>query len=124
MTNVEKILIQFLVTFIIVFVIYYLFILLKCKKEKDYVPIEVNIILMKHRIDIKKINLYKMSKIVTIATSLILAMAITFITNLFENMILSMFLGTIISVIVAFIVYEIIGKIYERRSKKEKKTKK
>lgn len=123
MTDVEKILIQFFVVFFFIFLIYYLFVLRKCKKEKKYVPPEVSIILIKYKIDSKKINLQQMNKIVVFVTSLILAFAITVSIVLFDNKIVSLFLGTTASVLIAIIAYSIIGRIYKKQSDKEKKKK-
>ena len=118
-----KILIQFVLTLIIIYTIYYFYTIRKCKKNKSYAPAEVNLILMRHKIDTKKINLYGMIKLVSFVTSFILSLAITLITTLFNNTVLSLLFGTLVSVLVAIIIYNIIGNIYEKKSKKVVKKK-
>ena len=121
--NIWLILIQFLITFIIIYLIYYFFVIRKCKKTLKYAPVEVNLILTRYNIDVKKINLYGMIKVVSFVTSLILSVTITLITAFFDSTIISIIFGTLISVLVAIIVYNIIGRIYEKKSKKVVKKK-
>lgn len=117
----EKVLLQFIIVFLIIFLIYYFFVIRKCKGNNGYAPVEVNIILSRYNIDIKKIDLYKMIKQVSLVTTFILSIAITIITNLFDNIIISILFATLLSVIIAFILYGFIGKHYEKKSKTSKK---
>lgn len=118
-----KVLIQFIITFIVIYLVYYFYVISKCKKKKNYAPVEVNLILMRHNINVKKINLYGMIKLVSLITSFVIAVAVTLITTLFENNILSIILGTLLSLVVAMIFYDIIGNIYAKKSKKVVKKK-
>ena len=111
-----KIVIEFILVFIIIFSIYYFFTIRKCKKNKKYVPVEVNIILMKYKIDLDIINRYSFIKLVGMVTVLILSLIITFVIEFIDNTILALLLGTIVSLLLAFIFYSIIGKYYEKKS--------
>ena len=112
----KKILIEFLITFVIIYIIYYFFIIKKCKKNKEYVPAEVNLILIIHKIDYHKIELYKMIKIVSLVTVFILSVIITLISNLFDNTVIALIFGTLLSIVVAFIFYNLIGSYFKRKS--------
>ena len=91
-----KVLIEFLISFILIYLFYYLFIIKKCKKNKKIIPAEVSIILSLHKIDVKKINLYQMIKVVSIVTTFILSLIITTIGVFFDS--------TIIVLIFRFII--------------------
>ncbi len=122
-----KLSIEFLVIFIILYIIYYLFFIRKCKKNRDYVPTEVNLILIIHKIDAKKINLYEMVKVVSFVTVLVLSLVITIVSESFNSSVLSILIGSVFTIIIALISYRIIGNHYKRISetnKKENKSKK
>ncbi len=114
--NLEKFLIEFVITFIIIYLIYYFFIIRKCKKNKKYVPVEVNLILVLHKIDYKKIDLYKMVKLVSFVSTIIISLIITLISNFFDNTIIILIFGTLISVLIAIISYNIIGNYFKKKS--------
>lgn len=122
--NITKVLIEFLVTFIVIYLFYYFFIIRKCKKNKNIVPAEVNLILSIYKIDVKKINVYEMIKVVSLVTTMILALIITIISEFFDSTIILLFFGTVISVLIAIIIYRIIGRYYEKQSLSDKNKKK
>ena len=117
--NWYKIVIEFLIIFGIISILYYLIVIKKCKKNNQYVPAEVNLILLLHKIDVKKINLYQMIKVVCLSTSLILSLIITVISELYNNTIISLIFGTLLSIAVALIIYRIIINYYENISRKK-----
>ena len=120
--NITKVLLELLITFIIVYLFYYIFIIRKCKKNKKVIPIEVSFILSIYDIDINRINLLEMIKVVSLATTIILSIIITIISEFFDNTIILLVFGAVISVLVAIIIYRMIGKHYEKESmKKDKK---
>ena len=116
--NIVRVLIEFLITFIVIYLFYYFFIIRKCKKNKKIVPVEVNLILLIYKIDIKKINLYQMIKIVSLATTLVISIIITIISKFFNSTIILLLFGSLISVLVAIILYQIIGRYYLKKSQK------
>lgn len=113
-----KIGIEFVITFLVIWMLYYFFIIKKCKKKKNYIPVEVSLILTLHQIDYQKIDIYKMIKIVSLITTTILSIIITLISNFFSNQIIVLVFGTIISVLVAIIVYNYVGSYYKNKEKK------
>lgn len=118
--DISKVLIEFCIAFVIVFSLYYFFVIKKCKKNKKIVPAEVNLILASHNIDINKINLYQMIKVVSLVTTFVISIIITIISEFFDNTIILLVFGTLISVVIAIILYRIIGKYYEKISNQSK----
>ena len=118
--DIAKVLIEFVITFIVIYLVYYFLVIRKCKKDKTIVPAEVNIILMMHKIDSKKINIYQMVKVVSVVTTIILSVIITLIGAFFDSTIIILIFGTLISLVVACICYRIIGNYYEKKSNKKK----
>lgn len=109
--------IEFSVTFIFVFLIYYFFMIkVNEKQNPDYVPVEVNLILLSHRIDIKKINYNKMLLCVSLLSSFNIALIITILFHFLENVFLVILLSLIIVVPVSLIGYNIIGKYFKKTS--------
>ena len=119
--DIWKVLLEFGIAFIIVYCFYYFFIIKRCKKNKKLAPSEVNIILALHQIDIKKIDLMQMIRVVSIVTSLVIAAIITIINVFFDNTIIVLVFGTIASILVAIICYRIIGNHYKKVSMKNVK---
>ena len=117
--DMVKVLIEFIGAFIIVYAFYYIFVLRKCKKSKKYVPAEVNLILAFYKIDVKKIDLYQMIKVVSFATTFIIALIITIVGCFFDSTIVLLIFCTLISVLLAVIIYRLIGRYYERKSNKK-----
>lgn len=111
----------FIASFVILYSIYYFCIIKKCKKKKGYVPAEVNLILLRRNIDIKKIDLYQMIKVVSLVTVLILSLAITIVLEFSLNVVVAMFIATLLALILAYVFYDIIGKYYENKSGKKVK---
>ena len=115
-----KILIEFIVTFCFIYAFYYFFVIRKYQKDNKMIPIEVNIILAKNKIDYKKIDLDKMIKVVSILTSLILTISIILMSYLSKNIIVSVIVGVSLSIVISIIVYSFIGKHYKNKEKKNK----
>lgn len=114
--DIKKVLIEFILTFIIIYVLYYSLIIRKCKKNKKMVPAEVNLILAFYKIDLKKIDIYQMVKVVSVVTTFILSIIITSISVFFDNTIILLIFGTLFSILVAIICYRFIGRYYEKKS--------
>lgn len=112
-----KILLEFLGTFLIIYLLYYFFIIKKCNKDKNYVPAEVNLILILHKIDYKKIDLYKMVKVTSFVTVLIISIIITIISNFFDSALIVIVFGTILSILISIICYNYIGYYFKNKSK-------
>ena len=119
--NMVKVLIEFVITFILIYLLYYLIVIRKCKKNKKMVSTEVGLILAFYKIDTDKIDVYQMVKVVSVVTTFIIATIITIISVFFDSTIILLIFGTLLSILVAIICYRIIGKYYEKKSKKSNK---
>ena len=119
--DIKKVLIEFIITFIIIYVLYYFLVIKRCKKNKKMVPAEVNIILMMHKIDPKKIDIFQMVKVVGLVTTFIISIILTIISVFFDNTIILLIFGTLLSILVAIIFYRVIGNYYERKCNKKDK---
>ena len=115
--DIIDILIEFLIIYLIIYSLYYFFTIKKCKKNAKYVPAEVGIILIKHKINLSKAELYKMIKVVCSITSFILALSVILMSHLSNNIILSILIGVSLSVVLAIIIYGFIGRYYKRKSR-------
>ncbi len=91
----------------------------KCRKNKKVVPAEVNLILSFYNINLKKVDIYQIVKVVSVVTTFILSLIITIISVFFESTIILLLFGTLISIIVAIICYRMIGSYYEKKSNKK-----
>ena len=117
--NITKVLIEFVVTFIIIYLIYYLLVIRKNKKNSKMIPSEVSLILSLYKIDVKKVNIHNMVKVVSLVTTIILSVIITLISFFFDNTIILLIFGTLLSLTVAIICYRIIGRYFEKQSNKK-----
>lgn len=117
--NINKVLIEFIITFAIIYTVYYFLVIKKCKKNKKLVPTEVSLILSFYKIDTNKIKIYDMVKVVSLVTTFIISLIITIISVFFDSTIILMIFGTLISVALAIICYRIIGRYYEKKSNSE-----
>ena len=115
--NMWRICIQFLIIFAIIYLLYYFFTIRKIKKNPKYIPVEVNLILMKYKINLNKEKLYKMTNVVCFFTSLILSFSVTIISEIRISNILSLIFGSLLAVVIAMIIYGFIGKYYKKNEK-------
>lgn len=118
--NFYYFLIQFVLSFTIIYFIYYFFILRKCKKDRNYVPSEVNLIIIYYHIDVKKIDIYKFVKLVSFITTLDISLTISIVGYFFNNTLISLIFGTLISLLLAIIFYRFIGSYYYKKSVNKK----
>jgi len=117
MNDLVKFFVEFIITFTVAFVFYY-FVLIKQHKKVDEkkVPTEINIILKYHKIDLKKINYKSLLTSVSIVTSLILSIVVNIVFHFMNNNILVVIITIVVSLPIALMAYDIIGRIYEKRS--------
>ncbi len=112
--------IEFLIIFLLILTFYYFFSIRKYKKDNNFIPTEVSLIIAKNKLDIKKIDVYKMIKTVCLLTSIILAVSTTLMIYLSSNILVSILVGVSLSLVLAIIVYGFIGNSYKKREKKTK----
>ena len=133
---------EFLFTVLIVYLVYYLFmvkkydyslkdekvtnkkddILLrgrKSKKIKDNstskIPAEIELLIIKYRLDMEKINYRGLLKLVGLVCSIDIAIIVTIVTWIDANIYLRLFIGFILSIPTILISYTILGKFFEKK---------
>ncbi len=109
----------FILTFLFVFVIYELFLVRKAKKNKaKKKPVEVQYLVNRYHIDLKKVNYKKLLNVISFVSSLDIAIVVTII-SLVDNMFLQLALGFVTIFIVILISYDIVGKVYQKKGMKK-----
>lgn len=120
MNDVLWIFIEFILTFIAIYLIYYFVIIRKNKIfDPNRVPVEVNLIVMRHKIDMKKVNYVKMLRLISLVSSLDIALIVTIVFRLIDNIYLGVFISLLIIVPLSLIGYNMIGRYFEKNSPKK-----
>lgn len=117
--------IYFIITFLIVYLIsYFLLVWKKDEYDPNKVPVEVDYMLKKYKLDIKKINYKQMLNVISIVGSLDMALASIIIFQL-ENIIVQLVVGFLILIPLILISFRILGKYYVKKGyvKNERKRK-
>ncbi len=108
-------LILFLGTFIFVYLVYLVLIILRKKKMDKYKKsTEVRYLENKYKLDIKKLNLKKLSHILALANAFIIAITILVISFV-DDLILKLMVGFIVLFPMILIIYHIIGKSLQKK---------
>ena len=117
MDNVFGIFIEFILTFVAVYLIYFFVVIKKNKVfDPNYVPVEVNLIVMRHKIDMKKIDYPKMLRLISLVSSLDIALIVTLVFRLVNNVYLGILISLLIVVPISLIGYSMIGRYFEKNS--------
>lgn len=104
----------FSLTFLLVLLIYELVLVRKCKNDKKgKKPIEVQYLVNCYNLDLKRINYKKLLNIISIVSSLDIAIVATVI-GLTDNFWLEIIIGCFLTVLLILISYYIVGKIYKK----------
>lgn len=120
MNDVLWIFIEFILTFIAIYLIYYFVIIRKNKKfDPNRVPVEVNLIVMRYKIDMKKINYSKMLRLISLVSSLDIALVVTMVFRLIDNVYLGILCSLLIVIPISLIGYSVIGRHFEKNSLKK-----
>lgn len=113
-------LITFIGAFLIVYIFYLLFVILR-KKNKDKLKngIELRYLKVKYNVDVKDLDIKKMSHVIAIANSFIIATTVTIISFI-DHLILMMVVGFVVLMILELIIYHIIGTHYQQKKRGKK----
>lgn len=113
-------LIYFGVAFISVFLIYIIFI---NRKRKEYVEgknqLEINYIIKKFGLDMRKTNYKTVKWLVTFINSFIISFTFVILINVNTNYILKLLIGFVILFVLIYSIYEIVGKILKKKEDKD-----
>lgn len=127
MNEISKNIILFIVTYLIFYLLYYVFVIRKEKKKLKLlsqkkgakldiakVPVEVNYLIIKYRIDFKKIDYNKLLHIIAFVCSFDLSLIVT-IVILVDGIIFQVLLSTILCLPIIYISFMLIGKYYKKK---------
>lgn len=107
--------ILFLMTYLLVFIIYQLFIIKKAKKKNvKKRPMEVNYLISKYKLDLKKINYKKLLMIISLVSSLDISIIVTLVA-LFNNYFLKILIALVLVIPIIMFSYSFIGKYYKKK---------
>ena len=86
------------------------------KKEEPKIPIEIEILIRKHRVDVKKLNYKGLLKFVALVISIAIALVVTLVIYIpLGNLTLRMIIGALSSIPILLITYAIIGKYFKKK---------
>lgn len=118
METILEFMLEFVLTYIVVYLIYYFIIIRKNKQfDANHIPVEVNLILMKYKIDMNKISYPKMLYMISLLTSFNISLVITLVFYLIsKNVFINIFVSLIIVVPLSMVGYSWIGKYFSKKS--------
>ena len=110
--------ILFSLSFILMYLIYQIFVVRKAikyynKKDKKS-PIEVLYLVNRYNLDLKKINYKQLLQIISIVSSLDIALSVSLIVNI-KNFFLEVFGGFIFVILIILISYHCVYLFYKRK---------
>lgn len=86
------------------------------KKEEPKIPIEIELLIRKYRIDIKDLNYKALLKFVALAISIAIAIVVTLIIYIpVDKLVYKMIIGAVSSVPILLITYAIMGKYFKKK---------
>ncbi len=120
MENVKFILIQFFIAFILVYLLEYI-ILVRKNKELDStkkLPTEVEYIVRVYKINLSKIDYYKLIKTLSFTNTFIIVLVFTVVSNIIVGTIWQLLIGFALLCILILVIYGLIGRRYKEMSDK------
>lgn len=110
-----KEIILFLLTYLFIFLIYQVFIIRKAKRKNSKKrPMEVNYLINKYHIDIKKINYKKLLLIISLVSSLDISILVTLVL-IFDSYFLKIIVALLLVIPIIVISYYFIGSYYRKK---------
>ena len=107
--------ILFLMTYLFVFFIYQIFIIRKAKRKNSKKrPMEVNYLINKYHIDIKRIDYKKLLLIISLVSSLDISILVTIIL-IFDSYFIKIVVALLLVIPIIVISYHFIGSYYKKK---------
>lgn len=112
-------LILFIMSFIFIFILYELFIVSRAKKnyknkKNDKLPIEVNYLVSKYKLDLKKVKYEQLLQVVALVSSLDISIIVS-LTLLFDSFILQIVVILVLVIPVILVSYYFVGVFYKKK---------
>lgn len=105
----------YVTVFILVYLVYLLFIVGKKGKLDKYTEsVEVKYLISVYKLDIKKLNLKKLAKLLGLSNAFIITLTL-FLIGFIENFIIKISVGFVILVILELVIYHMLGKTIKKR---------
>lgn len=110
---------NFIVIFILIYAFYYVFSVRKARKNGKKVPVEVQYLLIRYQIDLKKIRYKKFVNSVGLVASFDMAL-VGAIVLFVKGIIFQLLFGIILFIPIILISFHLLGKYYQEKSKNGK----
>ena len=110
---------NFITIFVLIYVFYYIFSVRKARKNGKKVPIEVQYLLIRYQIDLKKIRYKRFVNSVALIGSFDMAL-VGAIVLFVEGIIFQLLFGVILFIPIILASFHLLGKYYQEKSKKGK----
>lgn len=108
-------LILFVSIFLIVFLIYEIFLVRKCKKNMNRKkPAEVQYLMSRFKLDLKKINYKRLLNIVSLVSAIDISLVVA-IMSLFNVFYLQLLVGFAAVFIIILVSYNFVGFVYKKK---------
>ena len=116
-------LILFLISFVLVFLLYQIFIVRRAKSKKNpKEPFEVTYLVLKYKLDLKKVNYKNLLRVISIVSSFDIALVVSIIV-LLKSFILEIIVGFISILVIILVSYHLVYLFYKKKGMIEDKTK-
>lgn len=108
-------LVLFVITFIFVFILYQFFIVRRAKsKKKTKEPFEVTYLVLKYKLDLKKVNYNGLLRVISLVSSFDIALVVTIIL-LLKSFILEVIVGFISTIVIILVSYHLVYLVYKKK---------
>lgn len=114
MEYIVSFLVNFLVIFLLVYLFYYFFSVRKARKNGKKVPVEVQYLLIKYQINLKKIKYKKFVNSVALLGSFDIALVGTIVLFL-DNIFFQLLIGFALFIPVILISFRFVGNYYQKK---------
>lgn len=119
--------IEFTMTLVFVYILYYIMNIRKYDKEGNFkatkkskdqpkIPIEVELLIRKYRVDISKLNYRGLLKLVGFVCALDIALIVATVINIaIDNVVIKIIIGGLLTIPVIMISYAIMGNYFKKK---------
>ena len=118
MQTIIRYIMVFILAFLIVFIFYSIMFNRKKVKNKEKKITEVNFLIKRYKLDMRKIKYKNLLFTISIINSIIIALAFTAVFYV-ENYLLSLLIGFVLLIVLTYSLYEIVGRHYQKKGSKE-----
>lgn len=118
MEYIVEFLVNFIVIFILIYVFYYFCSVRKARKNGKKVPVEVQYLLIKYQINLKKIKYKKFVNSVALLGSFDIAL-VGSIVMYFNNIFFQLLIGFALFIPIILISFKLVGKYYQKKLSSE-----